>query len=207
MAKVKIQGHASGSGVLTVTAPNTSTDRTITLPDGDVTLGAATPSITDNGNANAMTIDSTGAVTMPAQPSFLVATSSSQSNIAANNSAVVVLFATERFDQNADFNVSDYTFTAPVTGKYMLSCDLFMTGVDTAATYYAAQIKTSNREFENIQAGSFFGASDPNYASMAWSVLADMDANDTAFVQIYQHSGTAQTDILTNSWFSGYLAC
>jgi len=33
MAKVKIQGHASGTGVLTVTAPNTSTDRTITLPD------------------------------------------------------------------------------------------------------------------------------------------------------------------------------
>ena len=58
MAKVKITGHASGSGVITVTAPNTSTDRTITLPDGDVTLGAATPSITDNGNANAITIDS-----------------------------------------------------------------------------------------------------------------------------------------------------
>ena len=58
MAKVKIQGHASGTGVLTVTAPNTSTDRTITLPDADVTLGAATPSIDDNGNATAITIDS-----------------------------------------------------------------------------------------------------------------------------------------------------
>ena len=38
MAKVKIQGHASGSGVLTVTAPNTSSDRTITLPDATGTL-------------------------------------------------------------------------------------------------------------------------------------------------------------------------
>ena len=38
MAKVKIQGHASGTGVLTVTAPNTSTDRTITLPDSTDTL-------------------------------------------------------------------------------------------------------------------------------------------------------------------------
>jgi hypothetical protein len=44
MAKVKIQGHASGTGVLTVTAPNTSTDRTITLPDGTGTL------IADNGS-------------------------------------------------------------------------------------------------------------------------------------------------------------
>jgi hypothetical protein len=38
MAKVKIQGNASGTGVLTVTAPNTSTDRTLTLPDSTATL-------------------------------------------------------------------------------------------------------------------------------------------------------------------------
>ena len=38
MAKVKIQGHASGSGVITIQAPNTSTDRTITLPDTTGTL-------------------------------------------------------------------------------------------------------------------------------------------------------------------------
>ena len=45
MAKVKIQGHASGTGILTVTAPNTSTDRTITLPDSTGTL-ATTGDIT-----------------------------------------------------------------------------------------------------------------------------------------------------------------
>jgi len=38
MAKVKIQGNASGTGILTVTAPDTSTDRTITLPDTTGTL-------------------------------------------------------------------------------------------------------------------------------------------------------------------------
>ena len=64
MAKVKITGHASGSGVITVTAPNTSTDRTITLPDATATIATTTdvaarlPSITDGGNATAMTIDS-----------------------------------------------------------------------------------------------------------------------------------------------------
>ena len=58
MSKIKLTGNASGTGVLTVTAPNTSTDRVITLPDEDVTLGAATPSIDDNGDATAITIDS-----------------------------------------------------------------------------------------------------------------------------------------------------
>ena len=38
MSKVKIQGNASGSGTLTIEAPNTNTDRTITLPDTTGTL-------------------------------------------------------------------------------------------------------------------------------------------------------------------------
>ena len=64
MSKVKIQGNASGTGVLTVTAPNTDTDRTITLPDSTATIATTTdvaarlPSITDNGNATAITINS-----------------------------------------------------------------------------------------------------------------------------------------------------
>ena len=39
MSKIKIQGNASGTGVVTLTAPNTNTDRTITLPDATTTLG------------------------------------------------------------------------------------------------------------------------------------------------------------------------
>jgi hypothetical protein len=38
MSKVKITGNASGTGVLTLEAPNTNTDRTISLPDSTDTL-------------------------------------------------------------------------------------------------------------------------------------------------------------------------
>ena len=38
MSKIKVQGNASGSGTLTIEAPNTNTDRTITLPDTTGTL-------------------------------------------------------------------------------------------------------------------------------------------------------------------------
>ena len=38
MSKVKITGHASGSGTLTLTGPNTNSDRTLTLPDNTGTL-------------------------------------------------------------------------------------------------------------------------------------------------------------------------
>jgi hypothetical protein len=38
MSKIKIQGNASGTGVVTLTAPNTNLDRTITLPDSTGTV-------------------------------------------------------------------------------------------------------------------------------------------------------------------------
>jgi|18_taG_2_1085343.scaffolds.fasta_scaffold15958_2 hypothetical protein len=46
MSKVKLTGHVSGTGVLTVTSPDTDTDRTITLPDATGTL-ATTDDTTD----------------------------------------------------------------------------------------------------------------------------------------------------------------
>ena len=38
MAKLKLQGHASGTGIFTLSPPNSSTDRTITLPDSSGAL-------------------------------------------------------------------------------------------------------------------------------------------------------------------------
>jgi hypothetical protein len=81
MAKVKIQGHASGTGVLTVTAPNTSTDRTITLPDSTGTLLDNT-SITDNGDATSIVIDSSEKVSIGGSGSV---TSDSQVAIKGGN--------------------------------------------------------------------------------------------------------------------------
>jgi hypothetical protein len=53
MAKVKITGHASGTGVITVTAPNTSTDRTITLPDATATIATTADVTAATFNPNA----------------------------------------------------------------------------------------------------------------------------------------------------------
>ena len=44
MSKVKIEGNANGSGTLTISAPNTNTDRSLTLPDnaGEILTDAST---------------------------------------------------------------------------------------------------------------------------------------------------------------------
>lgn len=41
MSLVKIQGNASGTGIFTVAAPATNTDRTLTLPDSTGTIATA----------------------------------------------------------------------------------------------------------------------------------------------------------------------
>ena len=58
MAKLKVSGSASGTGTITLIAPATSTDRTITLPDESITLGGGVDGIVSTANATAITIDS-----------------------------------------------------------------------------------------------------------------------------------------------------
>ena len=152
-----------------------------------------------------MTISGAGAVTMPLQPAFFATPNTNQNNIANNNSSVHVLLQTEIFDNNSDFASS--TFTAPVTGKYMLSYSLCLLNMDSAADYYIPQIKTSNRDINSLyDPGQLNG--DPAYQTFTMSVLTDMDAGDTSTVRIIQNGGTAQTDVEASSlrtYFSGYL--
>jgi len=94
MSKLKIQACLTGTGVFTIATPCTNTDRTLTLPDTSGTLldntstldatklsgvlptldgsaltGTGSPSITDNGNATAITINSSEQVGIGGTPS------------------------------------------------------------------------------------------------------------------------------------------
>ena len=152
------------------------------------------------GTTTSMLFDANGIITKPLQPAFLARPASQQANIAVG-SDVTIVFGTEIFDQNADF--ASNTFTAPVTGKYQLQTTLRVQILDSASAYYYIQIVTSNRSYIFIIDPDF--GQDAVYLPFQLSVLADMDASDTALVQIYQASGTSQTDIETASSFSGYL--
>ena len=147
-----------------------------------------------------MTIDSTGAVTKPLQPAFQAVPASNQNNL---SSGVQVVFGTERFDVNGDF--ASNTFTAPVTGKYQLSLNIRIDGVDQVV-YTAIQIESSNKTYQSI---FDTGALDEDADYWMWnlSVIADMDANDTADVHFYQNGGAAQASLNTESSFSGALIC
>jgi len=152
--------------------------------------------------------DEDGHVTMPKQPAFLVP-GTTQDNIASGISTVS-FGGTERFDQNADFNTSNYTFTAPITGKYYFSVKVQLGNLDNTHDYCRTHLVTSNNTYylEIISPDKIFSADVP-YVSFQNSMLVDMDAGDTAYVQINLNGGNGgQADLtVSQSYFSGYLAC
>ena len=150
-----------------------------------------------------MKIDSTGAVTKPFQPAFSAGRSSTLANF-ATGSMVTINLNNEIYDQNGDF--SDPNFTAPVTGKYQLSAIWYMNALDISASYYILRIATSNRSYDHV-VDSSARDEDETYSSYTLSVLADMDANDTASIGLFQEGGAAQTDITGGTYFTGVLVC
>lgn len=158
-----------------------------------------------NGHTNErMRISADGEVTKPSQPAFSVTVNAAQNNIAINTD-VVVIWGAETFDVGSNFSASE--FTAPVAGKYQLNLLLRLEYVDSAADYYIVSFYTSNRNYRFIyDLGGM--SSGPVYWATSVAVLADMDANDTAYITVNQAGGSAQTDIIGHSSynrFSGYL--
>ena len=206
----------------------TITDDTVTIGDG----AAADTAIVFDGNAQdfyiglddsaddliiglgstvgttpIISVDASGHVTMPLQSAFSFQTSAAITDVATDGAANTVKFGAQIYDQNGDFDASTFTFTAPVTGKYQLNSIVFMSNADAESTYLRMVIKTSNREYTNIIDPEW--SADRERQTMTISVLADMDASDTAYVTIGQYEGTAQMDVTATSEsnFSGYLAC
>jgi len=152
-----------------------------------------------------MRIDSTGAITKPNQPAFST-TMSAYLNPIPTSGSTTLGFDTEKFDVGSNFNTSTKTFTSPVTGKYILTVSTRVNAVDTAASYYILNIVTSNGTYRTIIDPNFSG--DLSYITLTATVVADMDLNDTAYTEILQNGGTAQSNVDAGTdytYFTGYL--
>ena len=155
------------------------------------------------GTTSHMVFDANGHITKPLQPAFQVQPSSDQNNVNDNDT---IAFGYEEFDQNGDF--ASNIFTAPVTGKYLLTASVRVDLVDIDANWVRVEIITSNQDYKSSIIDPGVLASDPNYWTFSQTVLADMDANDTAKVQYGQSGGAVQADINQgDTFFSGHLVC
>jgi len=197
-----VTGSAAGDGFLISKYGDKNTYLTNFDAGSDIIFN-----MTNDGGtlAERMRLNHDGIVTMPSQPAFSAKPANNDQANVAINAYVTIIMGTEIFDQGGDF--ASNTFTAPVAGRYQINWCVDLLNTDTDSAYIFATLKTSNREYRGIITPSAY-AGDSAYVSLSGSVLADMDASDTAYVTVYQGGGAAQLDINgASTYFSGFLAC
>jgi hypothetical protein len=120
MSQVTLQGNASGTGIFTLAAPNSNTNRTLNLPDaaGDVVLTTATQTLTNKSISGAQINSGTVAVARlgsgtPGTGNFLRGDGSWQTVPASAPSTTDVLNATAGASVGA---VGTYALLAQISG-------------------------------------------------------------------------------------------
>lgn len=178
----------------------------------------------DNSNADSYTegfnsslgttpnriVSTAGEQTMPLQPSFLAYNSVFRSAVTGNGTSYLLIFNTEVFDQNNDFDGAS-TFTAPITATtYGFKVGLLMGGILITHTSYLLVIVTSNRTYE-VSAGNPGTMRDGNGNMIInASISADMDIGDTAYCYMLVSGSTQVINIgnaATDTFFTGSLIC
>jgi len=162
------------------------------------------------GTTAHIVIDEAGTVTKPLQPAFHVEVTSQSDNVTGGGTAISpVGFGTERWDVNSDF--SSNTFTAPVTGKYLLYTQIALGGVTTSMTFGHIQIVTSNRTHKRaFHPSNLEALVGGNITNLTLNVVTDMDVSDTATVVLTIANGSDVADLYPNigdtySYFGGIL--
>jgi hypothetical protein len=139
---------------------------------------------------------SSGAVSMPNQPSFFAYANAAVGNVTGAGVEVTVGYNTEKYDITN--NYASNTFTAPITGLTSLMVGLSL------------KLNTSNQAyqvFNNPWLSSAAGTS----GSINFSCVTDMDSADTAYITFIIYGGASNTADLQgtastySTYFSGHL--
>ena len=188
----KIQGQ-SGTTVTVTTGHNLvgSGSGLTALPAGNLT--GTLPAI-DGSNLTGV-----GATDIK----FLVTQNADQNNVTGNSTSYAITHSAwvEVYDTGAD--ITNGTFTAPETGKYLLCAFINWAGTTSSHTLGFGHIVTSNRSYNGFE-GKFWQSS-ATLSRFRFSVIADMDASDTAHLTVEFRGESGDVVDITDCEFSGAL--
>jgi len=154
--------------------------------------------------AQGLTIASSSIVAA-ANPAFMAKPSGTLADVSGDGTAYTIVYATEIFDQNADFDGTS-TFTAPVTGRYHFDVVTALAQLASGHTVASMNIVASNRTVNVAYCNPYAMAGGGTDLNLVGSILVDMDASDTCTVSVTVTGAAKAVDVGAGSYFSGYLA-
>ena len=195
--------EGSGNSGMTIASGNSNNGSIFFSDDGDNNIGYieykhGTNAMTFGTNAaNAINIDSTGAVTKPLQPSCLVGhNGTGLGNSTGDGTWKTLDFNTEIYDTNGDHSAG--VFTAPVAGRYLSTITCSAQGVTSSENFMRLYCVASNRSDNNWS----FHCDDMLWSSGGTAGIAinavqimDMDASDTLYWKVNFANGSKVVDI------------
>ena len=168
---------------------------------GKVDLGSNL--LVGNAGSTGIAISSAGEVTMALQPSILVKNHAQSTNVTGDGDTHTLEFATEIYDQGDDFDNSTDTFTAPVTGRYLVCVTAELAQITTLADTVELNVVASNRTIEVLRQ---YTTNDFPFLGqiVSGSIVVDMDADtDTITVTVEVTGESSDTvDVTANSYLS-----
>ena len=133
-----------------------------------------------------------------------------RANITGDGTDYTKIFtASEIYDAGGVFTTS--TYTASAAGKAHLACIIEIGPFASGHTRTLIRIVTSNRTYTFVDENSGGNFTPPSngggYRRYPGSVIADMDASDTATITVYTNGGSKVIDTTygPDNAFSGYL--
>ena len=172
----------------------------------DTTFIAGIDGVTPAGSpVENVIIDANGQLGSVVQSAFLGILTGQQANVTGDATVYTVPFDSEVFDLNSDFDITTGIFTAPITGKYFFAYSILFQGILNAHNFMQTRIVVSNRTIlqNEMDLDPIATSSDLNVTG---SMLLDMDATDTAKIDVIVSGSTLVIDIGADQpTFSGHL--
>ena len=205
MSKVKIVGNASGSGTLTLTGPDTNSDRTITLPDSTGTLAVAfavgditgaTALAEQPGQTDEIILSDAGTLKrldiahISNTPAFQARQSADQNSL-ADSATVKVSFNVQDFSTGGTYNTGTYRWTPGVAGKYYIGARVRLNAGDSVANqmtiwlYLNGSVVAQSQHY--IENANNYGSAMTGLASK----IFDLDDDD--YVEVYAKYNTSDS--------------
>jgi len=165
-------------------------------------INAATTLNLQTGGTTRLSLDSSGRMTLPFQPGFL-ATVSANTSVAGSGAVLPYNSVTADarcFNTGGHYNVSTYTFTAPVAGEYLftVNCNVY----NSTGIVFSPGIRINGSA---IIYGTRFATNIAGDNNGHMSSVVYLAAND--YVSPYVFLGSGQTISGGTAWntFSGVL--